>query len=550
MCVAAGISLSSVCTRQLAASRAAAEDAERKAGVRRDILGNARSSELATPFKHAHRRSRRAGRVAACTRTPCCLWFVGAACDRPDVGAAAHALLTLTPAGHLWTALQALVSLSLYVMFVCSAYGIAIPFWCELVAAAVIVVDYVVQGFAAADRWRYPFTFFAIIDTLCVIPIIVKFAIGNAITEALYGATFTGLYFLRLMKLYTIVHVARKWIPIVHDEINTAIVLAFMQIVSLVLCSAAVIYVVEEELFAVFSDDNTPRSASNAEVKELPYHDCVYFFIVTLSTVGFGDISPETQVGRVLVACMIGINLITIPATINEILAMIQARSKYRLTFKPVADRKHSHIIVTGSVTRDCGALSNFFAEYFHADRAVERPDDAMRNVIVLGANDPEEDVRVLMHHPSVRNKGLFIRGTVMQEEDMLRIAAHHAHACFLFADKAPPDAARSDEATIIRALVTRNFNPGIRSFVQLIRPESMVMLARDEIDTAICLGQLKMQVLAGATNCLGINTLIDNLCTHSTSNSKSTVSNREPSCFVAFVLVISLLISFCVCAL
>jgi hypothetical protein len=551
LCSHTHASHSSVCAPQLAAARASAEDAERKAGAQRIILDSARSSELATPFTHAHGRARRAGRGVACT--PCCLWFVGAACDRADFHDAAHALLTLTPAGHLWTALQALISLGLYAMFVCSSYGVVIPFWLELVGAAVIVVDYFVQGVAAADRWRYPFTFFAIIDTLCVIPVIAKLAIGDAITEALYGATFTGLYFLRLMKLYTIVHVVRKWVPIVHDEINTAIVLAFTQIVALMLCSAAVVYVIEEELFAVFSDDKTPRSASDVEVKALPYHDCVYFFIVTLSTVGFGDISPETQVGRMVVACMIGINLVTIPAMINKVLALIQARSKYRLAFKPVAESKHSHILVAGSATRDCAALSNFFNEYFHADRAGERPDDAMRQVVVFGADDPEEDVRMLMHHPNVRNKSLYIRGTVMQEEDMVRIAgefsiyryisrescsqfdslpltslttADHAHACFLFADKAPPNASRSDEATIIRALVTRNFNPHIRSFVQLILPESMVMLASDEIDTAICLGQLKMQVLAGATNCLGINTLFDNLCTHSTSTPNV---NRSP---------------------
>ena len=37
-----------------------------------------------------------------------------------------------------------------------------------------------------------------------------------------------------------------------------------------------------------------------ADYQELQYFECVYFLIVTMSTVGYGDISCQTNLGRFL----------------------------------------------------------------------------------------------------------------------------------------------------------------------------------------------------------------------------------------------------------
>ena len=513
---------------------------------KREMLLHARSAQLTKLASH-HVTANRGGKKVRLP--PCLAWFIGAAFKGEDAQTSLQILLTITPAGHIWITLQALLSVALFAMFVCATYDVNIPFWLEIGAAAVLVIDYGVQGFAAQDRWKFPFTFFAVIDALCVIPIVIKSIFAKEITSALYGGTFTGLYFLRLFRLERIVRVLNKYVPVFKDEINAILALCVIQIVALMLVSAGLVYTVEEELYAVFSDAKTPRYAlSSAEPKHLDYLTCIYFVIVTLSTVGFGDISPDTQLGRILVTGMIGVNLITIPAMVNKVLALIQARSKYRLHYKPVANRNHSHIILAGRAPKDAAVLNNFFSEFFHSDRSGMNSNDAMREVLVFGHDDPEEDVRirfvlfhifqyimtvlsahfmllfiflcitkvrVFMAHPNIRARGVYIRGTVMQEEDMSRIAAGDAHACFIIADKEALNSALEDEANIIRALVARNFNDKLRTFVQLLRPESVSLLGEDEVDTAICTGELKMQLLAGATNCLGINTLFDNLCTH-----------------------------------
>ena len=53
--------------------------------------------------------------------------------------------------------------------------------------------------------------------------------------------------------------------------------------------------------------------AYNEEFTPLLFHDSFYFVIVTLSTVGYGDINPMTQQGMIIALIMLFITLIYIP---------------------------------------------------------------------------------------------------------------------------------------------------------------------------------------------------------------------------------------------
>jgi len=49
----------------------------------------------------------------------------------------------------------------------------------------------------------------------------------------------------------------------------------------------------------------------------------IYFTVVTLSTVGFGDIVPKTEYGRVSVILLIIIVIILIPKLLNELIRLM-----------------------------------------------------------------------------------------------------------------------------------------------------------------------------------------------------------------------------------
>jgi Ion channel len=94
----------------------------------------------------------------------------------------------------------------------------------------------------------------------------------------------------------------------------------------------------------------------------LQFHDSVYFVIVTLATVGYGDEVPSTEFGRVVVLFIIFFTIVLIPAQTNELLRLMQIRSRFRrIEYKSLDMR---HIVVCGYV--DLEALENFVDELFH----------------------------------------------------------------------------------------------------------------------------------------------------------------------------------------
>ena len=49
----------------------------------------------------------------------------------------------------------------------------------------------------------------------------------------------------------------------------------------------------------------------------------IYFVVVTLSTVGYGDVTPDSEEGRLIVIVFIVIVIILIPKQTNELIRLM-----------------------------------------------------------------------------------------------------------------------------------------------------------------------------------------------------------------------------------
>ena len=66
------------------------------------------------------------------------------------------------------------------------------------------------------------------------------------------------------------------------------------------------------------------------------YHDALYFLMVTVSTVGYGDISPQTVPGRMIIIMMISVFLLQIPVITNKLAEAFSQFSFYeRAIYRP-----------------------------------------------------------------------------------------------------------------------------------------------------------------------------------------------------------------------
>lgn len=178
----------------------------------------------------------------------------------------------------------------------------------ENVSVAIFLVEYLVRAWACTSiprfrspvtgRIRYVFTPLAIIDLLSILP-----------TLLLWSGL--DLRFLRILRLVRMLRLAKlgRYSRALHlmgrviYEKRESLVLAMMFMVILVIVSASLMYIVEH--------DQQPETFSSIPA-------AMWWGVMTLTTVGYGDIYPVTTMGKLLGAfiSICGIAMFALPAGI------------------------------------------------------------------------------------------------------------------------------------------------------------------------------------------------------------------------------------------
>ncbi len=210
-----------------------------------------------------------------------------------------------TPAGRLFdVALILAISLSVLAVMLESivefrvAYGDAI-YVAEWVFTVLFTVEYGLRLISVERPGRYATSFFGIIDLLAILPTFLSFFVP--------GAQFLlVIRLLRILRVFRVLKLA-KYVASA-NVIMTALrasahkIAVFMAtVLILVTIVGSLIYLVEG---AENGFTSIPRS--------------IYWAIVTVTTVGYGDISPQTILGQVLASLvmLMGYAIIAVPTGI------------------------------------------------------------------------------------------------------------------------------------------------------------------------------------------------------------------------------------------
>jgi voltage-gated potassium channel len=161
----------------------------------------------------------------------------------------------------------------------------------------IFTAEYVTRLAVVRSRWRYVSSFFGLVDLLAVVPTYLELLFPDA-------HYFLALRVLRMLRLFRVLKMGA------HIEEAAALLAAlrasrrkiavfFVAVLSLVCVEGTMMYVVEHEANPKFSD--IPTS--------------LYWAIVTLTTVGYGDISPVTVLGKVMASIIMltGFAIIAVP---------------------------------------------------------------------------------------------------------------------------------------------------------------------------------------------------------------------------------------------
>ncbi|VDK86828.1 unnamed protein product [Litomosoides sigmodontis] len=244
-----------------------------------------------------------------------------------------------------------------------------------------------------------------------------------------------------------------------------------------------------------------------ANTHRITYWDCVYFLLVTMSTVGYGDIYCTTFLGRLFMVFFILGGLAMFASYIPEIADLIGSRQKYGGEYKGEHGKKH--IVVCGYITYE--SVSHFLQDFLHEDR-----EDVDVEVVFLHRVPPDLELEGLFKRHFTKVE--FFSGTVMDSIDLSRVKVDEADACLVLANKYSSDPDAEDAANIMRVISIKNYSSDIRVIVQLMQYHNKAYLLNIPSwdwrrgDDVICLAELKLGFIAQSCLAPGFSTMMANL--------------------------------------
>ncbi|KAL0133664.1 hypothetical protein PUN28_000960 [Cardiocondyla obscurior] len=349
------------------------------------------------------------------------------------------------------------------------------------------MVYFFIRFIAASDKLWFMLEMYSFVDYFTIPPSFVSIYLDR---------TWIGLRFLRALRLMTVPDIL-QYLNILKTSSSIRLAQLVSIFISVWLTAAGIIHLLE--------NSGDPFEFTNPQ--HLSYWTCVYFLIVTMSTVGYGDVYCQTVLGRTFLVFFLLVGLAMFASNIPEIIELVSRRSKYSGEYK----REHGkrHIVVCGHITYE--SVSHFLKDFLHEDR-----EDVDVQVVFLHRKEPDLELEGLLkrHYTTVE----FFQGTMMNAVDLERVKVHEADACLVLANKYCQDPDAEDAANIMRVISIKNYSDDIRVIIQLMQYHNKAYLLNipswdwKQGDDVICLAELKLGFIAQSCLAPGFSTMMANL--------------------------------------
>ncbi|XP_055321930.1 calcium-activated potassium channel slowpoke isoform X25 [Sitodiplosis mosellana] len=349
------------------------------------------------------------------------------------------------------------------------------------------MVYFFIRFIAASDKLWFMLEMYSFVDYFTIPPSFVSIYLQR---------TWIGLRFLRALRLMTVPDIL-QYLNVLKTSSSIRLAQLVSIFISVWLTAAGIIHLLENSGDPLTFDNSQPLS----------YWTCVYFLIVTMSTVGYGDVYCETVLGRTFLVFFLLVGLAVFASWIPEITELAAQRSKYGGTYSK--DVRRRHIVVCGHITYE--SVSHFLKDFLHEDR-----EDVDVEVVFLHRKPPDLELEGLFkrHFTTVE----FFQGTIMNPIDLQRVKVHEADACLVLANKYCQDPDAEDAANIMRVISIKNYSDDIRVIIQLMQYHNKAYLLNipswdwKQGDDVICLAELKLGFIAQSCLAPGFSTMMANL--------------------------------------
>ncbi|MFT3661419.1 MAG: potassium channel family protein [Gordonia sp. (in: high G+C Gram-positive bacteria)] len=224
--------------------------------------------------------------------------------------------------------------------------------------------------------------------------------------------------------------------------------------------------------FVVYLDRGGYRDVDETP---LSYIDCLYYSAVTLSTTGYGDVTPLSESARILnIVFITPLRVLFLIVLIGTTLEVLTERSRQAIKIQNWRNRVRNHTVVVGYGTKGKTATAAVLADGVRPNEIVVVDDE--QNALDDAAAD-----------------GLVtVRGDATKSDTLRLAGVQHAAALVI--------AANRDDTAVMVTLTARELNPRAKIVASVRESENIHLMRQSGADSVVVSSETAGRLLGIAT--------------------------------------------------
>ena len=426
--------------------------------------------------------------------------------------ARSHALETLLQTGQLASSGLGIILWirTTYALAAPTGWQLAAEYACAGVQVAHALFEHVRRGFDPG-HCRSPL---CLIDCLTISPVLLQ-----GVRPALFGGSWLTLTYIRAYPQL----LAFKYLCAM-GALEGAVSDYGREALLRALECATVVFTIAGTTWVLEGLGDVPELADTfmaSGMGPISFFQMVYFTLITISTVGYGDYSPSTVLSRAFVVLSIFAGVAYFSYATIKMVELHHFEASGMGRFEPSGkvrfrrDRRgrgRGHVIIAGgAVAANEAAVLTTFLQGLCRDENSE----GLAEVVLLSETPISPFQRRLMQGAWARRFNLKVLvGSVHHRGDMARARASDAAMIFILGDFQTSDRAGEDRSNLLMASHVQRAYPGTDFRLLLNSMPGLALATQLGIDTlrSFSIEALQASMIATSLRCPGFSTLILNL--------------------------------------
>lgn len=351
---------------------------------------------------------------------------------------------------------------------------------------------YIIRLYAAYDRVDYARTMLPVAELVVLLPSWLRWITDEQMAGYIVDRDVVKISIilrsLRVLRLF-------RFLEFTRSSLQRQLLAVLLTIICIVISTAGILQVFETCFLECYEDPIT------CKCQNLSYIDLIYFVVVSISTLGYGDIAPVSTDGKFLISFVILLTFIVVPIQINRVSTIISSHTDYSSSYTEA--KQHPHVMITGHI--DVEMLSVFFGEFFHPSNL-----NWNEKIVILNPSQPSVEVKKMLN--THESKVKYIVGSPMLDEDLDRAVLQKASACYVLVNRNASRPQHADQCSALITIALRRGNPTCPIYAQVINAKNAGTILKMGASDVMVAGLMKFSILGRSCEMCGLPTLLLNL--------------------------------------